>query len=66
MPNYDSPLWRDLDGRNENLYWGEIEHFHNFSRERLYGLLTEFGCSVKRFGVSERYRACMEVVAART
>lgn len=63
MPNSESAVWRDLDARNTNPYWGELEHYHNFSRSRLYLLLATFGFEPIRYGISERYRACMEVVA---
>jgi len=63
MPNADSLIWDLLDRGNVNPYWGELEHFHNFGRERLYKLLEETGFEPARYGVSERYRACMEVIA---
>ena len=39
MPNTDTMLWRLLHANKVNPYWGEIEHYHNFSRRRLYALL---------------------------
>jgi SAM-dependent methyltransferase len=63
MPNADSPLWALLNQANANPYWGEVEHYHNFGRERLYKLLAEAGFKPLRYGISERYRACMEVIA---
>lgn len=63
MPNTESAVWQMLDAQNANPYWGEIEHYHNFSRSRLYALLREFGFEPLRYGISERYRACMEVIA---
>lgn len=65
MPNYDCVAWRLLDAGNANPYWGELEHFHNFSRQRLYSLLEEHGFEVVHYSVSERYRVCMEVIARR-
>ena len=65
MPNYDCAAWRLLDAGNANPYWGELEHFHNFSRARLYALLAEQGFEPVHYGVSERYRVCMEVIARR-
>jgi 2-polyprenyl-3-methyl-5-hydroxy-6-metoxy-1,4-benzoquinol methylase len=65
MPNLDSPLWKLLDARNENPYWNELEHFHNFSKSRLYSLLAAHGFRPVRFDISERYRVCMEVLAIR-
>lgn len=63
MPNSDSFLWKILSKNGVNPYWGEIEHYHNFGRARLYALLEEHGFTPIRYGVSLRYRACMEVVA---
>ena len=63
MPNIESVVWKYLDVNNANPYWGEIEHYHNFSRTRLYALLREFGFEPVRYGISERYRVCMEVIA---
>ena len=39
MPNMDTMVWRLLHANKVNPYWGEIEHYHNFSRKRLYALL---------------------------
>lgn len=63
MPNADAPLWHAMDRAGANPYWGELEHYHNFGRARLYGLLADCGFRPVRYGVSERYRACMEVIA---
>ena len=63
LPNMDSMLWRALDAQDINPYWGELEHYHNFGRERLDALLRDEGFEPVRYGVSERYRASMEVVA---
>jgi 2-polyprenyl-3-methyl-5-hydroxy-6-metoxy-1,4-benzoquinol methylase len=63
MPNSDAPAWKLLDQQNANPYWGEIEHYHNFGRARLYRLLQEMGFEPLRYGISERYRVCMEVIA---
>jgi protein O-GlcNAc transferase len=65
MPNMASIVWRALDAAGTNPYWGEIEHYHNFSRQRLDALLEECGFSVLDYNISERYRSCMEVVAAK-
>src|SRR5262249_25547322 len=62
MPNYGSPVWRYLDSTKANPYWGELEHFHNFSRERLYSLMHEHGFEPLRYDISRRYRLCMEVL----
>jgi 2-polyprenyl-3-methyl-5-hydroxy-6-metoxy-1,4-benzoquinol methylase len=65
MPNTESFVWRVLDKNGVNPYWGEIEHYHAFSRNRFCALLRDTGFEPARYGVSERYRACMEVVARR-
>ena len=64
-PNSESLVWDYLTGSGTNPYWGEIEHFHNFSRTRLYALLEEMGFKPQRFGVSQRYRLGMEIVATK-
>lgn len=66
MPNCDSVLWGVLSMNGVNPYWGEIEHFHNFGRRRLFSLLKECGFMPVNFGLSERYRACMEVIAKKS
>lgn len=63
MPNSESMVWQIFDGHGVNPYWGELEHYHNFSRSSLYALLREAGFEPVRYGISERYRACMEVIA---
>ena len=62
-PAAASPVWDMLDAAGVNPYWQEIEHFHNFSRERLFALLRDTGFEPLSYGVSERYRIGMEVVA---
>ena len=52
-----------LNTRNDNPYWAEIEHYHNFTRESLYSVLRQTGFRPIRYAVSERYRCCMEVLA---
>ena len=63
MPNTENMVWRLLHANKINPYWGEIEHYHNFSRKRLYALLQEHGFAPVEYHVSERYRVCMEVIA---
>jgi SAM-dependent methyltransferase len=63
MPNTENILWRAMTEQNQNPYWGEMEHYHNFSRTRLYALLRELGFEPLRYGISERYRVCMEILA---
>jgi SAM-dependent methyltransferase len=63
MPNTDSFAWKQLDREKRNPYWGELEHLHNFSRTRIHALLAETGFEPLRYGISQRYVACMEIVA---
>ncbi len=63
MPNIESMLWKIMSQNNKNPYLGEIEHYHNFSRTRLYKLLNDFSIEPIHYGISERYRACMEIIA---
>eukprot|EP00040_Diaphanoeca_grandis_P043732 m.10119 g.10119 ORF g.10119 m.10119 type:complete len:319 (+) comp8134_c0_seq1:159-1115(+) len=65
MPNYDCLGWRVMDKTGSNPYWGEIEHFHNFSRQTLTKLLAEYNFKVVHYEVSRRYRACMELIAVK-
>ncbi len=64
-PNMGSIVWQFLDHKKNNPYWGAIEHFHNFSRERLYALLRTHGFTPVHYDVSKRYRVCMEIVAVK-
>jgi SAM-dependent methyltransferase len=66
MPNADSASWRALDREGKNPYWVEIEHYHNFTRERLQALLRDSGMEPVWYGVSNRYRCGMELIARRT
>jgi 2-polyprenyl-3-methyl-5-hydroxy-6-metoxy-1,4-benzoquinol methylase len=63
MPNSDAFVWKFITEYHRNPYWGEIEHYHNFGRRRLYALLKECGFAPVRYRVSTRYVACMEVIA---
>jgi hypothetical protein len=56
-------VWRLLHANRANPYWGEIEHYHNFTRARLYTLLDAHGFEPVDYSVSERYRLCMQVIA---
>lgn len=63
MPNKENLIWKAMTDQGKNPYLGEVEHYHNFSRSRLYSLLEEFSINPIRYGISERYRVCMEVVS---
>lgn len=63
LPNSDSVLWETLTKNGVNPYFAELEHCHNFGRRRLHRLLEEHGFAPRHYGVSVRYRACIEVHA---
>jgi 2-polyprenyl-3-methyl-5-hydroxy-6-metoxy-1,4-benzoquinol methylase len=63
MPNASAPLWGLLNATNQNAYWREIEHYHNFTRETLYAELQKAGFRPFHYHVSDRYRCGMEVLA---
>lgn len=62
-PNLDCVSWRVLDKEGANPYWSELEHHHNFSRASLTFLLQSCGFEAMSYGVSTRYKACMELIA---
>lgn len=51
LPDLSCSSWRMMDAAKSNPYWMEIEHHHNFSRERLIALLGERGFEVADFGI---------------
>ena len=63
MPNMDCLIWKLMDRHQSNPYWAELEHCHNFTRERLYRLLREAGFDPRHYAVNARYLAGMEVIA---
>jgi len=65
LPDLSCSSWRMMDAAKSNPYWMEIEHHHNFSRERLIALLGERGFEVADFGIPHRYKAQMELYAVR-
>lgn len=62
-PNSETSTWRLWEAANTNPYWGELEHYHNFSRASLFRLLDRHGFGVVHYGVSARYYSCMEITA---
>ena len=65
-PNNDCASWRAMDAASANPYWIEMEHCHNFSRRLLMQLLRECGFNPLHYGISQRYKAGMEIVSRRT
>lgn len=63
-PNVDAFAFRML-ANDAHPYWGEIEHFHAFGRQRLCDLLATHGFEAIHYAISQRYVACMEIVARR-
>ena len=64
-PNSESWIWKFMASQNVNPYFNTIEHYHNFSKTRLVSLLNECGFNIKKYGISERYRSGMEIIAQR-
>jgi SAM-dependent methyltransferase len=64
LPNTDCSSWRLMS--NANPYWIEIEHYHNFSRQRLTALLNQYGFDVVNYDIPFRYKAQMELYAVKT
>jgi SAM-dependent methyltransferase len=64
-PNSETSTWRLWEAADKNPYWGEIEHYHNFSRTKLVELLEDHGLLVIDYYVSARYFSCMELIARR-
>ncbi len=65
LPNMATIVWRLLDTSGNNPFWGDIEHYHNFTRERLYALLQTHGFKPAAYAVSERDDSGMEVIAVK-
>jgi SAM-dependent methyltransferase len=64
-PNSETSTWRHWEQANTNPYWGELEHYHNFSRSRLFELLDQNDFTVVDYYVSSRYYSCMEITACK-
>ena len=65
MPNMATMVWRLLDTGRENPFWGDIEHYHNFTRERLFALLQTHGFRPAGYAVSEGRHSGMDVIAVK-
>jgi 2-polyprenyl-3-methyl-5-hydroxy-6-metoxy-1,4-benzoquinol methylase len=65
MPDLSSSSWKIMDAEKLNPYWMEIEHCHNFSRERLVALLKSNEFDIGDFAIPSRYKAQMEIYAVR-
>jgi len=63
LPDMSCSSWRLMDAEKANPYWMEIEHHHNFSRQRLVALLRQHEFEVAGFAIPLRYKAQMEVYA---
>ncbi len=64
-PNMATIVWRLLDTGGNNPFWGDIGHYHNFTRERLYALLQTHGFKPVAYAVSEHDHSGMEVIAVK-
>lgn len=65
-PGYDSHDWRFAEQHGCNPYWSEIEHYHNFSCDRLSSLLKEFSYKMADERESDdRFIMAMELIFVR-
>ncbi|WP_130471621.1 class I SAM-dependent methyltransferase, partial [Candidatus Magnetaquicoccus inordinatus] len=65
VPNRESRIWQLLDLQGSNPYWHQNDHYHNFSRSRLYRLLEQCGFQPLSCRISQRTRSGIEVVSAK-
>ena len=65
LPDLTCSSWRIMDAIKANPYWMEIEHHHNFSRQRLTSLLQDCGFELASVAIPNRYKAQMEMYAVR-
>ena len=65
MPDLMSSSWKVMDAENANPYWMELEHYHNFSLERIVALLRDSDFEIVDFAIPNRYKAQMEIYAVR-
>jgi SAM-dependent methyltransferase len=63
MPAAGAPLWQYWNAIGNNPYSIEIEHYHKFTRDRLYQVLDQVGFKPVHYAVAERYRCGMEILA---
>ena len=61
MPNREPQLFTQLQA--ENPHWAEFDHYHLFSRNRLYRLLRDHGFEPVEYQISTTHRVGMEVIA---
>jgi 2-polyprenyl-3-methyl-5-hydroxy-6-metoxy-1,4-benzoquinol methylase len=64
-PDLTSSSWKVMDAANANPYWECIDHYHNFSRDRIIALLNDSGFEVVDFTIPSRNKAHMELYAVR-
>ncbi len=61
----NSSGWKVMDVENTNPYWTDPARHHNFSRERVLGLLNQCGFQIVDFTLANRGGALMEIYALR-
>ena len=66
LPDRSSASWRIMDHHGANPYWHELEHHHNFTRDRLASLVAEHGFVVEDVAIAYRYKAQLELYARRS
>jgi protein O-GlcNAc transferase len=66
MPNMATMVWRLRDTGGGNSAWGDVQHYHSFTRKRLYALLQTHGFKPAAYAVGEAGHSMMEVLAVRS
>jgi predicted O-linked N-acetylglucosamine transferase (SPINDLY family)/SAM-dependent methyltransferase len=64
-PDLTSSVWKAMDVEQTNPYWMDLERYHNFSRDRIVGLLNDSGFEVVDFAIPARSKAQIELYAVR-
>jgi protein O-GlcNAc transferase len=64
-PDLASSIWKAMDAEQTNPYWMDLERYHNFSRDRIVGLLKDAGFEVVDFAIPARSKAQIELYAVR-
>jgi len=63
MPNREPMLFNLLQAFAANPHWSEMDHYHLFTRSRLYRLLRDHGFEPADYQISAAHKVGMEVIA---
>jgi SAM-dependent methyltransferase len=65
LPDMSASGWKLLEATAANPFWTQLEHHHNFGRERLIALLRECDFDVVDLTISQRHESHIELYAVR-